>query len=97
MTHHPLHSIVPAKTGTHHSAAHAAGKWIPAFAGTTVFLLSLGLSLAAGAAERATDRQILHVLDRLAFGATVEDFRHVKAIGIERYIAEQLDPESIPA
>ena len=50
---------------------------------------------AAVAAERASDRQILHVLDRLAFGPTLEDFRHVKAIGIERYIAEQLDPATI--
>jgi len=72
-----------------------ADKWIPAFAGTTILLLFLGLSLAAGAAERASDRQVLHILDRLAFGPTIEDFRHVKAIGIERYVAEQLDPEAI--
>src|SRR5215472_12649729 len=41
------------------------------------------------------DRQVLHVLDRLAFGPTREDFGHVKSIGIERYIAEQLDPKAI--
>ena len=89
-------SVVPAKAGTHPSAAPAADKWIPAFAGMTVFLILVGLSTLADAGERATDRQILHVLDRLAFGPTVEDFRHVKAIGIERYIAEQLDPDSMP-
>jgi uncharacterized protein (DUF1800 family) len=60
-----------------------------------MLLLFLGLSLPAGAAERGSDRQVLHVLDRLAFGPTVEHFRHVKAIGIERYIAEQLAPDSI--
>jgi uncharacterized protein (DUF1800 family) len=87
---------VPAKAGTHRSAARAADKWIPAFAGTTILLLFLGLSAVAGAAERASDRAILYALDRLAFGPTIEDFRHVKVVGIERYIAEQLDPASIP-
>src|SRR5712691_3656484 len=46
-------------------------------------------------AAPAGDRQVLHVLDRLAFGPTQEDFRHVKAVGIERYIAEQLDPKTL--
>jgi len=34
--------------------------------------------------------------NRLAFGPTLEEVRHVKTIGVTRYIAEQLDPESIP-
>jgi uncharacterized protein (DUF1800 family) len=50
---------------------------------------------AAPAAARGSDRQILHVLDRLAFGPTMEEFQHVKTLGIERYVAEQLDPEQI--
>ncbi|MBV8089641.1 MAG: DUF1800 family protein, partial [Alphaproteobacteria bacterium] len=50
----------------------------------------------ASGAEPASDRSILHVLNRLAFGPTLEDFRRVKAIGVERYIAEQLDPDNIP-
>src|SRR5215470_18983909 len=50
----------------------------------------------AGSAERASDRRVLHVLDRLAFGPTAADVKHVKAIGIDRYIAEQLDPDAIP-
>jgi uncharacterized protein (DUF1800 family) len=87
--------VIPAKAGTHPSAAPAADKWVPAFAGMTILLLFLGLPFSAGAAERGSDRRILHVLDRLAFGPTIEDFRHVKAIGIEQYIAEQLDPDSI--
>jgi uncharacterized protein (DUF1800 family) len=89
-----LPNRVPAKAGTHPAAAHAAARWIPAFAGI-LFVFFVSLSLSAEAAERASDRQVLHVLDRLAFGPTIEDFRHVKAIGIERYIAEQLDPDSI--
>src|SRR6516164_4451927 len=47
-------------------------------------------------AEPVFDRQIIHVLNRLAFGPTLEDFHHVRSIGIDRYIAEQLHPESIP-
>jgi uncharacterized protein (DUF1800 family) len=51
--------------------------------------------LAAGA-EAISDRQVIHALNRLAFGPTLEDFRNVKSIGIERYVAEQLDPEALP-
>src|SRR5260221_1843552 len=47
------------------------------------------------AAAPVADRQILHVLDRLAFGPTPTDFDHIKAIGIERYIAEQLAPDAL--
>ena len=53
-------------------------------------------ALRAIGAEAVSDRQIIHVLNRLAFGPTLEDFRRVKTIGIDRYIAEQLDPDSIP-
>src|SRR5712664_3908759 len=41
------------------------------------------------------DRQILHVLDRIAFGPTREDFARVKRIGVEGYVAEQLDPKAL--
>jgi uncharacterized protein (DUF1800 family) len=47
----------------------------------------------AGAAD--SDLQVLHVLNRLAFGPSAEDFNYVKMIGVERYIAEQLDPTDI--
>jgi uncharacterized protein (DUF1800 family) len=47
-------------------------------------------------AKLVPDRQNLHALNRLAFGPTLEDLHHVSSIGIDRYIAEQLDPESIP-
>src|ERR1700720_1100606 len=59
-------------------------------------LASLALPRLASAAEPPGDRQILHVLDRLAFGPTQEDLAHVRSVGIERYIAEQLNPEAIP-
>jgi uncharacterized protein (DUF1800 family) len=50
----------------------------------------------ASAGEIPGDRQALHLLNRLAFGPTIEDLRHVEAIGGDRYIAEQLDPRAIP-
>ncbi len=59
-------------------------------------LLALGLpARAAMPTGQPTGQQVLHVLNRLAFGPTPEDFRHVKAIGIAAYIAEQLHPASI--
>jgi len=55
-------------------------------------LLSLA-AIPAGAVD--SDQQVLHVLNRLAFGPTSEDFNYVKTIGVERYIDEQLDPANI--
>jgi uncharacterized protein (DUF1800 family) len=55
-------------------------------------LLSL-LSTPASAVD--SDAQVLHVLNRLAFGPTRDDFDYVKTVGVERYIAEQLDPADI--
>ena len=50
-------------------------------------------------AEPVSDRQIIHVLNRLAFGPTLEDFHHARSIGVDRYIAEQLasqiDPRTV--
>ena len=65
-------------------------------AGAAAFTSSLSLPRLGEAALPTGDRQILHVLDRLAFGPTQEDFRRIKAVGIDRYIAEQLAPETIP-
>lgn len=42
-----------------------------------------------------SDRRVVLVLNRLAFGPTLDDFRYVKTVGVERYIAEQLDPTAI--
>jgi uncharacterized protein (DUF1800 family) len=52
--------------------------------------------LSATGAEPPSDRQIIHVLNRLGYGPTLDDFHHVRSIGVDRYIAEQLNPESIP-
>ncbi len=41
------------------------------------------------------DQKIVHVLNRLAFGARPGDVERVKAMGIENYIRQQLSPEKI--
>jgi uncharacterized protein (DUF1800 family) len=46
-------------------------------------------------ADAASDAQILHVLNRMAFGPTQADVEHVKEIGIDRYIDEQLHPAAV--
>ncbi len=56
-------------------------------------LLLLLPPIRAGAVD--SDRQVLHVLNRLAFGPTRGDFDYVKTVGIEHYITEQLDPADI--
>jgi uncharacterized protein (DUF1800 family) len=41
------------------------------------------------------DQRILHVLNRLGFGARPGDVERVKAIGLDNYINQQLNPERI--
>ena len=46
--------------------------------------------------EQTDDQQVLHVLNRLAFGPRPGDVARVRAIGVDAWIAQQLDPEGIP-
>src|SRR5882724_1242619 len=41
------------------------------------------------------DQRILHVLNRLGFGARPGDIERVKAMGLDQYISQQLAPEKI--
>jgi uncharacterized protein (DUF1800 family) len=41
------------------------------------------------------DQKILHVLNRLGFGARPGDVERVKKLGLQKYIDQQLDPSSI--
>ncbi len=69
---------------------------------TFALLTSTG-SLAVSAQQKATsqptalneDQRILHVLNRLGFGARPGDVPRVKAMGLENYINQQLNPASI--
>jgi uncharacterized protein (DUF1800 family) len=64
-------------------------------------LLSLALAVVAsldGLASRpgpADSAAIAHVLNRVAFGPSRGDIEHVRAIGISRYIDEQLHPDRL--
>src|SRR5262245_49358617 len=64
--------------------------------------IALGAAVAAassytGAAGFADEeRAIVHVLNRVAFGARPGDVERVRQLGIRRYIDEQLHPSRIP-
>src|SRR5271170_4722065 len=59
------------------------------------FSVFLFVSPVSARADAASDRQIIDVLNRIALGPTQQDVDHVRRIGIDRYIAEQLDPASL--
>src|SRR5215467_1590220 len=61
-----------------------------------VCLLTLVPVVPTSALKAVPERQIIHVLDRLAFGPTLEELQHAEAIGLERFLAEQLNPSLIP-
>jgi uncharacterized protein (DUF1800 family) len=65
------------------------------------FLVVVAAVAALGTAQPApaqtvSDAQIIHVLNRLGFGPTQEAVAHVRDIGIDRYIDEQLHADTIP-
>jgi uncharacterized protein (DUF1800 family) len=55
--------------------------------------LALGASTLNGAHD--SDKAIVHVLNRVAFGASPADVERIRATGITRYIEDQLRPERI--
>ncbi len=66
-------------------------------------VLATTLSLDAGAQQKkkaqasrlSGEQRILHVLNRLGFGARPGDVEHVKAMGLERYLEQQLNPGAV--
>ncbi len=46
-------------------------------------------------AALTADQKVIHVLNRLGFGARPGDIEKVKAIGLQKYIDQQLEPASI--
>jgi len=78
---------------------HAISQCIMAARSSTLVAACCCVALASShpaLADPASDRQIIHILNRIAFGPTAEQVAHVKAIGIDGYIDEQLDPAAIP-
>src|SRR4051812_48672092 len=61
------------------------------------FVFGFFLTMAtAGAGPIPPEYKELHILNRLGFGPTPSDLAHIRAIGVDRYIDEQLSPRSIP-
>src|SRR5213082_3145306 len=56
---------------------------------------SMRTSASRSSAKLSEDQRILHVLNRLGFGARPGDVERVKAMGVDRYIELQLNPEKI--
>ena len=50
----------------------------------------------AGPKPLTDEQKILHVLNRLGFGVRPGDVAKVKAMGLQKYIDQQLNPSSIP-
>jgi uncharacterized protein (DUF1800 family) len=52
-------------------------------------------AMAVEAREQTADQQVRHVLNRLAFGARPGDVERVRAVGVDRWIATQLQPSRV--
>lgn len=52
-------------------------------------------AIAVEAREQTADQQVRHVLNRLAFGARPGDVERVRAVGVDQWIAMQLQPSRI--
>ena len=68
--------------------------------GLAAMLLTISLAFGQKTASRfdqklTTDKQIVHVLNRLTFGARPGDVEQVRRVGIEKWIDQQLHPERI--
>jgi len=72
---------------------------IVAVAATTfaAVISAQSMKTAAGksTARLTQDQRILHVLNRLGFGARPGDVERVKAMGVDKYIEQQLSPDKI--
>src|SRR6476659_8721006 len=69
---------------------------------SALMLYALMMPIAALASDSKSDKKqltedqkILHVLNRLGFGARPGDVEKVKAMGLQKYIDQQLNPSSI--
>lgn len=58
-------------------------------------ILSVAAQKKAKSKQLTEQQRILHVLNRLGFGARPGDIEKVKSIGIDNYINQQLHPENI--
>jgi uncharacterized protein (DUF1800 family) len=62
---------------------------------TGVALIALAAAGSAAPAKQADESAVVHALNRIAFGPRPGDVAKIQAIGLDRYIDEQLRPERI--
>ena len=68
----------------------------PVPAATATPTASVRATIALPASTLSEDQRIIHVLNRLGYGARPGDFERVKQIGLAAYVDRQLDPGRIP-
>src|SRR2546423_6548461 len=56
---------------------------------------SMKTAASKSTAKLSEEQRILHVLNRLGFGARPGDVERVKAMGVDKYIEQQLSPDKI--
>jgi uncharacterized protein (DUF1800 family) len=62
---------------------------------TTITVIPKKLKGSLPITQLTADEAILHALNRLSYGPRPEDVEHIRQIGLERWIDEQLHPDSI--
>ena len=86
-------------TGKYQSRIAFVSRLFIAFVAASAILFSVFPSRAQEQMRSAPrlneDQRILHVLNRLGFGARPGDVERVKAMGLDNYINQQLNPERI--
>src|ERR1044072_1660056 len=60
-----------------------------------LFLLAQPIASAQKHRSLSEDQRIVHVLNRLGFGARPGDVERVKSMGVDNYINQQLNPGNI--
>src|SRR5438128_138979 len=68
---------------------------VAAFAATTSAFTLPAPAAGPGTREQTADEQVKHVLNRLAFGPRPGDVERVRAMGVDKWIDQQLHPERI--
>ncbi|BAY22978.1 hypothetical protein NIES2100_27420 [Calothrix sp. NIES-2100] len=67
----------------------------PKFFVMSLLILLVGVT-PSNAASQSVDPKVLHLINRLSFGPRPGDVQRVESIGVDRYIKEQLSPDTIP-
>jgi hypothetical protein len=65
--------------------------------GLSMFLaLPTGVFATNATAGQSSNERVLHLLNRISFGPKPGDIEAVKAVGVEKYLQQQMHPETIP-